>query len=132
MAQGMRFCVCPSSLSLSLSLFSFRATSGQILTTGTRVGWQTFLAKDAWTVLDSLANHLNGLKEAQKALGISDDQVLCKYNVPETEDAYEAAIDADQGASAMIRSVLLALIDIAHPELDYLRADRAPAPEAKS
>ena len=46
------------------------------------------------------ANHLNGLKEAQAALGISDDQVLCKYNVPETEDAYEAAIDlAEQGCN---------------------------------
>ena len=46
------------------------------------------------------ANHLNGLKEAQAALGISDDQVLCKYNVPETEAAYEAAIDlAEQGCN---------------------------------
>ena len=46
------------------------------------------------------ANHLNGLKKAQEALGISDDQVLCKYNVPETEAAEEAAIDlAEQGCN---------------------------------
>ena len=42
------------------------------------------------------ANHLNGLKEAQAALGISDDQVLCKYNVHETEHAKEAANDLDE------------------------------------
>lgn len=46
------------------------------------------------------ANHLNGLKKAQEALGISDEQVLCKYNIPETEAAYEAAVDlAEQGCN---------------------------------
>ena len=39
------------------------------------------------------ANHINGLKAAQEALGISDDQVMIKYNIPETEAAYEAAVD---------------------------------------
>ena len=37
--------------------------------------------------------------------------------------AYERGIDADQGAHAMIRSTLRALIDPAHPDLDYLRAN---------
>lgn len=49
------------------------------------------------------ANHINGLREAQAALGISDDQVFIKYNIPETEAAYEAAIDlAEQGCDIII------------------------------
>lgn len=49
------------------------------------------------------ANHINGLREAQAALGISDDQVFIKYNIPETEAAYEAAVDlAEQGCDIII------------------------------
>ena len=40
-------------------------------------------------------------------------------------EAYEKGIDANQGTHAMLRSVLLALIDPLHPDLDYLRADPA-------
>jgi hypothetical protein len=36
--------------------------------------------------------------------------------------AYERGIDEYQGAHALIRSVLIALIDPSSPELDYLRA----------
>ena len=44
------------------------------------------------------ANHLNALNTACDALGISKDQVLIKYNVSETEAAYEACVDlAEQG-----------------------------------
>lgn len=39
--------------------------------------------------------------------------------------AYEAGMDAHQGANALLRSLLLALIDPLHPDLDYLRADPA-------
>ncbi len=46
------------------------------------------------------ANHINGLRAALTTLGISEDQVIFKYNTPETEAAYEAAIDlAEQGCN---------------------------------
>ena len=37
--------------------------------------------------------------------------------------AYEAGMDADQGTHAMMRSILLALVDPMNPDLDYLRVD---------
>jgi hypothetical protein len=40
-------------------------------------------------------------------------------------EAYEKAIDSNQGAHAMARSFLLALADPLHPDLDYLRIDPA-------
>ena len=49
------------------------------------------------------ANHINGLKEAQAALGLTDDQIMIKYNIPETEAAYEAAVDlAENGCNIII------------------------------
>ena len=39
------------------------------------------------------ANHINGLKAAQEALGISDDQVMIKFNLPETAAPSEAAVE---------------------------------------
>lgn len=48
------------------------------------------------------ANHINGLKAAQEALGISDDQVMIKYNIPETEAAYEAAVDLAENGCDII------------------------------
>ncbi|MCR5743661.1 MAG: BMP family ABC transporter substrate-binding protein [Lachnospiraceae bacterium] len=38
-------------------------------------------------------NFINGLKEAATNLGLSDDQVVIKTNIPETSDCYEAALD---------------------------------------
>lgn len=44
------------------------------------------------------AAHYNGAKEMQAALGLSDDQLLIKWNIPEDETCYDAAVDlADQG-----------------------------------
>ena len=44
--------------------------------------------------------HLKGIYGMQAALGLSDDQVLVKTNIPETEAAYEAATDlVDQGCN---------------------------------
>ncbi len=43
-------------------------------------------------------NFLNGLNEAKKALGLSDDQVIIKKNIPESNECKEAAVDlADRG-----------------------------------
>ena len=45
-------------------------------------------------------NFINGAKEAQEALGLSDDQVILKTNIPEGNECYEAAADlADQGCN---------------------------------
>ena len=38
-------------------------------------------------------NFINGLKEAATNLGLSDDQIVIKTNIPETSDCYEAALD---------------------------------------
>lgn len=44
------------------------------------------------------AAHYNGAKEMQKALGLSDDQILVKWLVPEDETCLDAATDlVDQG-----------------------------------
>lgn len=49
------------------------------------------------------ANHIKGLREAQAELGLTDDQIMIKYNIPETEAAYEAAVDlAESGCNIII------------------------------
>lgn len=46
------------------------------------------------------AAHMAGIKDAQTALGLSDDQILWKYDVPENEKCYDAAVDlAEQGCN---------------------------------
>jgi len=47
-------------------------------------------------------NFLNGVKEAQANLGLSDDQVIIKTGIPESNDCYEAAMDlADEGCNVI-------------------------------
>jgi len=44
--------------------------------------------------------HIEGIEEAKKALGLTDDQVIYKYSIPEDETCYDTAVDlADQGCS---------------------------------
>lgn len=44
------------------------------------------------------AAHYEGAKEMQQALGLSDDQLIIKWTIPEDETCYDAAVDlADQG-----------------------------------
>lgn len=46
------------------------------------------------------AAHMEGIKEMKKALGLKDDQVIEKTNIPEDESCYDAAVDlADQGCN---------------------------------
>ena len=46
------------------------------------------------------AAHYNGALDMKKALGLSDDQIIVKWNVPEDESAKDAAMDlADQGCN---------------------------------
>ncbi len=43
-------------------------------------------------------NFINGVKDAAAALGLSEDQVIIKRNIPESNDCYETALDlADEG-----------------------------------
>ncbi len=47
-------------------------------------------------------NFINGVKEAQKALGLKDEQVIIKRNVPESNACYEAARDlVDEGCDVI-------------------------------
>lgn len=42
--------------------------------------------------------HMIGIDAMKEALGLSDEQVICKYNTPEDESCYDAAVDlAEQG-----------------------------------
>ena len=44
--------------------------------------------------------HIDGVKAAQSALGLTDDQIIYKYNIPEDETCYDTAVDlAEQGCS---------------------------------
>lgn len=46
--------------------------------------------------------HVKGAKGMQEALGLRDDQIIYKWNTPEDETAYDAAIDlAEQGCSVI-------------------------------
>lgn len=45
-------------------------------------------------------NFINSIKAAKADLGLSDDQVVIKTNIPETNEAYEAALDLiDRGCN---------------------------------
>ena len=45
-------------------------------------------------------NFLNGVKEAQAALGLDDSQVIIKTGIPESNECYEAALDlVDEGCN---------------------------------
>lgn len=44
--------------------------------------------------------HISGIKKAAAALGISDDQIIWKYNISEDESCYDTAIDlVEQGCT---------------------------------
>lgn len=46
--------------------------------------------------------HMVGIQEAQKANGLSDDQIIWKYTIGETQACYDAAVDlVEQGCTAI-------------------------------
>ena len=48
-------------------------------------------------------SHIEGVKAAMTALGIKDEQVIFKYNIPEDETCYDTAVDlAEQGCQMVI------------------------------
>ena len=47
--------------------------------------------------------HMNGIKEAAAALGLSDSQIVWKYKVPEDQTCYDSALDCiGQGCNLII------------------------------
>ncbi len=47
-------------------------------------------------------NFINGVKDAQAALGLDDSQVIIKRNIPESNECYEAAADlVDEGCNVI-------------------------------
>ena len=82
------------------------------------------------------ANHINGLLRAMESLGISKDQVTFKYNTPETEAAYEAAVDlAEQGCNIIFANSFghesyIALAAEEYPEIEFCHATGTSAMNA--
>ena len=82
------------------------------------------------------ANHINGLVKAAESLGISKDQITFKYNIPENEAAYEAAIDlAEQGcniifANSFGQETYVALAAEEYPEIEFCHATGTTAMNA--
>lgn len=47
--------------------------------------------------------HIQGIKKAAESLGLTDDQIIWKYTIPEDETCYDTAADlADQGCSLVV------------------------------
>ena len=82
------------------------------------------------------ANHINGLIRGMEALGIAKEQVTFKYNIPETEAAYEAAIDlAEQGCNIIFANSFghesyIALAAEEYPEIEFCHATGTSAMNA--
>lgn len=47
--------------------------------------------------------HIEGVEGAKEALGLTDDQIIFKYNIPEDETCYDTAVDlVEQGCNLVI------------------------------
>ena len=74
------------------------------------------------------ANHVAGLRAALTALGINESQVIFKWNIPETEKAYDAAVDlAEQGcdiifANSFGHETYVFLAASEYPEIEFCHA----------
>ena len=73
-------------------------------------------------------NFIIGVKEAAAALGLSEDQVIIKRNIPESNDCYETALDlADEGCQIVFADSFgheTFLLEAAKekPEVDFCHA----------
>ena len=80
-------------LALALCLTAFAATAE---VEGVKLG--VILLHDEDSTYD--LNFINGVNEAVAALGLTEDQVIVKRNVAESNDCYEAALDlVDEGCN---------------------------------
>ena len=81
-------------LALALCLTAFAALADGVAKEDIKLG--VILLHDEDSTYD--LNFINGVKDAAAALGLSDEQVIIKRNIPESNDCYEAALDlADEG-----------------------------------
>lgn len=66
------------------------------------------------------AAHYAGAKGMQEALGLSDDQIIIKWNIPEDETCYDAAVDlADQGCNIVLPTALVMNLISFRPQLNF-------------
>jgi len=80
-------------LTLCLSAFVFTASAE---VAGVKLG--VILLHDENSTYD--LNFINGVYDAMKALGLSEDQVIMKRNIPESQECTDAALDlADDGCN---------------------------------
>ena len=73
-------------------------------------------------------NFINGVKEAAEELGLSEDQIIIKRNIPESNECYETAMDlADEGcqiifADSFGHETFMIEAAKALPEVDFCHA----------
>ena len=80
-------------LALALCLTAFTAVAE---VEGVKLG--VILLHDEDSTYD--LNFINGVKDAAAALGLSEDQIIMKRNIPESQECTEAALDlADEGCN---------------------------------
>lgn len=93
-----------------LGLFAGCGSDATDSTNASQAGGETTAAKDIKVGFIFLhdenstydKNFINAANEVKKALGLSDDQVVFKTNIPESNECYEAAADlADRGCDVV-------------------------------
>ena len=81
-------------LALALCLTAFAALADGVAKEDIKIG--VILLHDEDSTYD--LNFINGVKDAAAALGLSEEQVIIKRNIPESNECYETALDlADEG-----------------------------------
>ncbi len=81
--------------------------------------------------------HIEGVEAAKKALGLSDDQIIYKYNIPESEVCYDTAIDlVEQGctlifANSFSHESFMWQAAEEHPEVVFAHATGTTAATSK-
>lgn len=74
------------------------------------------------------AVHYEGAKAMQEALGLNDDQIIVKWNTPEDESSYDAAVDlADQGCNIIFANSFnfepyMMMAASEYPEVEFCHA----------
>jgi basic membrane protein A len=74
------------------------------------------------------AAHYEGAKAMQEALGLNDDQIIVKWNTPEDESSYDAAVDlADQGCNIIFANSFnfepyMMMAASEYPEVEFCHA----------
>ena len=111
-------------LALALCLTAFAALADGVAKEDIKIG--VILLHDEDSTYD--LNFINGVKDAAAALGLSDEQVIIKRNIPESNECYETALDlADEGcqivfADSFGHETFLLQAAKEKPEVDFCHA----------